>query len=82
MLDPLHVETFAPVALYDAIHEGEIATVIPEKPIGGVHPAEVAVVDKVLDAASGTYGVRLLLENPDFVVPAGVNCRVRFRVDR
>ncbi len=40
--------------------------------------AEVGVVDKVVDAASGTFGVRLELPNPDTSLPAGLKCRVRF----
>ena len=29
-------------------------------------------------AASGTFGVRLELPNPDFKLPAGLKCTVRF----
>jgi len=32
----------------------------------------------VLDAASGTFGVRLLLQNPERGLPAGIRCKVRF----
>jgi multidrug efflux pump subunit AcrA (membrane-fusion protein) len=38
----------------------------------------VVVVDKVVDAASGTLGVRLELPNPDNKIPAGIKCRVTF----
>ena len=77
VLDPLHVETFAPVALHGWVRAGDRAVVTPEAPIGGAHAATVAVVDRVLDAASGTFGVRLDLPNPDFAIPAGVNCTLR-----
>ena len=63
-IDPLYVEIVAPVALYGAIQEGMLATVLPGEPIGGSYEAVVAVVDKVLDAASNTFGVRLELPNP------------------
>ena len=36
------------------------------------------VVDRVMDAASGTFGVRLRLPNPDLALPAGIRCTVRF----
>ena len=36
------------------------------------------IVDPVIDGASGTFGVRLRLPNPDRVVPAGLRCQVRF----
>jgi hypothetical protein len=38
----------------------------------------VDVVDRTIDAASGTFGVRLLLPNPGNRIPAGVKCRARF----
>lgn len=36
------------------------------------------VVDRVLDAASGTIGVRLPLLNPRLALPRGIRCRVAF----
>jgi hypothetical protein len=33
----------------------------------------------VVDAASGTLGVRLELPNPGYRLPAGLKCKVRFR---
>jgi hypothetical protein len=35
-------------------------------------------VDRVIDAASGTFGVRLQLSNPGNRIPAGLRCTVRF----
>jgi hypothetical protein len=32
----------------------------------------------MLDAASGTFGVRLRLANPGNRIPAGIKCRVKF----
>lgn len=40
--------------------------------------ARVSLVDKVLDAASGTYRARMLLPNADGKIPAGLRCRVQF----
>jgi len=48
--------------------------------IGGTYAATVTVVDRVLDAASGTFGVRLTLPNPDLQLPAGIRCKVRFDI--
>jgi hypothetical protein len=50
-------------------------------PDSGKYPdliAEVVVVDKVIDAASGTYGVRLELANKDHTIPSGLKCKVHF----
>lgn len=78
-IDPLNVEVFVPVERYGSIVVGTEAEVMPEEPVGGVYSASVAVADKVFDAASRTFGVRLVLPNPGFELPAGARCEVRFR---
>ncbi|WP_372619161.1 efflux RND transporter periplasmic adaptor subunit [Falsiroseomonas sp.] len=77
-IDPIHVEVYLPVAYFGQIAPGDGATVMPEAPVGGAHLARVSVVDRVMDAASGTFGVRLQLPNPDLALPAGLRCRIRF----
>jgi RND family efflux transporter MFP subunit len=77
-IDPLNVELLLPVSQFGKVKVGQVAEVLPEEPVGGLHPARVEVVDRVLDAASGTFGVRLRLPNPGGRIPAGVKCRVRF----
>ena len=53
------------------------AEVYPESLLEESHEAEVVVVDRVADAASGTFGVRLLLPNPDYKLLPGVKCRMK-----
>lgn len=77
-LHPLNVEVIVPLAYFGAIEEGTKAEVLPEAPVGGSHMATVKIVDRVIDAASGTFGVRLELPNRDHRIPAGLKCRVRF----
>lgn len=77
-LDPLRVEVFAPISLLGKVSVGMAAEVVPEVPVGGVPAARVTVVDRVVDAASGTFGVRLELPNPGYRLPAGLKCKVRF----
>jgi RND family efflux transporter MFP subunit len=81
-VDPLRVEVFVPTAYFGQIRVGSQAEVRPEQPIGGIHVATVSVVDHVLDAASGTFGVRLALPNPQLVLPAGIHCKVTFVMHR
>ena len=76
-LDPLRVEVFVPISLLGKISVGMSADVLPEAPVGGTHSARVTVVDRVVDAASGTFGVRLELPNSSNRLPAGLKCRVR-----
>jgi RND family efflux transporter MFP subunit len=75
-LDPLNVEVVLPLRRYGEISIGSIATVHPEAPVGGAYLAKADVIDPVIDAASETFGVRLLLPNPHRVIPAGIRCSV------
>ena len=77
-LDPLRVEVILPDALFRAITPGMDAEVRPDGPEAGSHQARVTVVDRVIDPASGTFGVRLELPNPDYRLPSGLKCTVRF----
>lgn len=77
-LDPLFVEVFRPVEAYGEIRVGDVARITLTEPTGGVHQAEVVVVDDVVDAASSTFGIRLELANPDGAIPAGIRCEAVF----
>ncbi|MEI9924467.1 MAG: efflux RND transporter periplasmic adaptor subunit [Bradyrhizobium sp.] len=77
-IDPLNVEVFVPVGLYGTISVGTEATVIGEAPVGGRFTAKVEVIDPLIDARSGTFGIRLLLPNPNNKIPAGLRCKVEF----
>jgi hypothetical protein len=65
-----------PLSQFGRIRFGASAQVYPE--IGGDYAAIVRVVDQVFDAASATIGIRLELPNPDYALPAGIKCQVRF----
>lgn len=77
-IDPLNVELILPVSAFGRIKAGQRAEVTLEPPVGGTYSARVEVVDRTVDAASGTFGVRLALPNPGGRIPAGVRCRARF----
>jgi multidrug efflux pump subunit AcrA (membrane-fusion protein) len=77
-IDPLNVELILPLQAYGRIKAGQRAWVMPEAPVGGKYLARVEVVDSMFDAASGTFGVRLTLPNPERRIPAGLKCRARF----
>jgi len=77
-IDPLFVEVVSPVEYFGQVKVGMKAKVFPEAPVGGTYVAKVAVVDRVIDAASGTFGIRLLLKNEKNLLPAGLKCRVEF----
>lgn len=78
-IDPLNVEVILPVEMLDDVKKGMKARVIPEEPMNAVFTAKVIIVDKVVDAASGTFGVRLELPNPDYRITPGLKCKVIFQ---
>jgi len=51
-------------------------SIAPESPVGGRYSAKVTVVDRVMDAVSGTFGVRLDFPNPGMKLPAGIRCKL------
>jgi RND family efflux transporter MFP subunit len=77
-VDPLNVELILPVREHGKIKMGQLGRVMPEVPVGGSYAALDEVVDRMVDAASGTFGVRLRLANPGNRIPAGIKCRVKF----
>lgn len=75
-LDPLHVEAFLPVEYYTQLHVGMLVQVEPKEPVTGIYEGTVTVVDRVFDAASSTFGLRVELPNPDGLLPAGHRCQL------
>jgi RND family efflux transporter MFP subunit len=74
----LHAEAIAPAAAYPYIRIGQKASVRADSPVRLNATGVVRVVDRVLDAASGTFGIRLEVANADLSLPAGIHCRVEF----
>ena len=77
-LDPLYIEVVIPVKYREAISKDMQATVLPAVEGSDSYTATVERIDKVMDPASGTFGVRLSLPNPDYSIPAGVLCSLDF----
>jgi RND family efflux transporter MFP subunit len=76
-INPLRVEVVLPQSLFGQVRKGARASVRPEgfqKP----YEATVLVVDKGIDAASATFGVRLSLSNPAGEIPSGLRCGIEF----
>lgn len=79
-LDPLHVEMILPVGKINTIQLGMKAeiTLDIESHANTPHIAVVKSVDRVADAASGTFGVLLSMPNSGFRIPSGVRCNLSF----
>jgi RND family efflux transporter MFP subunit len=80
-IDPLRVEVVVPAALYGKVKPASVVSVAPDLPDVGKFKATVVLVDKVIDAASNTFRVRLELPNPNGALPAGLRCRADLGID-
>ena len=76
MLDPLRVELVLPATRWGSVAAGAMLAVTPELPGSEPVSARVTHVDRVIDAASNTFRVRLALPNPGHRLPAGARCRI------
>ena len=72
-VDPLRVDVVLPAALIGSVRPGSKVTLTM---LGNVrHAASVKMVDRVVDAASGTFVARIELPNPTFAIPGGIRCQ-------
>ncbi len=77
-IDPLHIDVILPVQFLGKVRKGMIGEVSIRYPKPQTIRARVMIVEQVVDAASGTFRVRLEVRNPRHRIPAGIKCRVRF----
>jgi RND family efflux transporter MFP subunit len=75
-IDPLRVDVLVPAAAFGQVSIGMVGRVTPEILNRSVHSAVVKTVDRVIDAASNTFRVRLELPNPGNTLPAGLRCKL------
>ena len=74
----LHAEVILPAEVYSAIKPGQKVTIRANVPVKLSTQGIVKVVDRMLDVASGTFGVRLEVANPGLEIPAGIHCKEEF----
>lgn len=80
-VDPLRVEVILPSHMFGRVRPGDRAEIVPEAPVDQPRAAEVRIVDRIIDGASGTFGAQLILPNPDHELPAGLRCKLSFLGD-
>lgn len=78
-LNPLKVQVVMPYETLGSVNHKDKLLVMPVEPVGGQFEAEITTIDPVIDAASGTYRIHGLIDNPDGSLPAGVECRVALK---
>jgi RND family efflux transporter MFP subunit len=77
-MNPLKVHVILPKNLFGQLKHGTAASISPEIPQGSIYSARVKMIDRLIDAASGTFVIFLEMPNPKLDIPAGVKCKVEF----
>jgi RND family efflux transporter MFP subunit len=77
-LDPLVIEAIVPMENFGKIDVGMMAEIVPDFVSDEKLKARVTIVDRIGDTASNTFGVRLVLPNPENRIPAGLKCVAKF----
>lgn len=77
-IDPLRVSLMVPVAQYGQVAVGSALVIKPELPGADAVRATVTYIDKVVDAASNSFRVRLSLPNPGNRLPGGLRCKAEW----
>jgi cobalt-zinc-cadmium efflux system membrane fusion protein len=77
-IDPLRIEAIVPAVQFGQIRAGQQATVKTDLPDFPMLNAQVTLVDRVIDAASNSFRVRLKVPNPGNRIPSGLRCRIAF----
>ena len=77
---PLAVQAILPFKLFAQVKPGMAAVVVPEAPFAREIQARIRTVDRVIDAAAGTFGVVAHVDNAKQTLPAGIRCKLRIAV--
>jgi multidrug resistance efflux pump len=77
-LHPLYVEAFVPLSWIGKITPGLSAEVTLDLGPHRSFRAQVDTVGQVVDGATSTFIVRLVVPNQDYQIPAGLPCTVHF----
>lgn len=74
-LNPLRVRVVLPMRAFGIPTEGMAVTVTPEIQASKTYTARIISVDRIIDAASGTFVASMDLPNPKLDIPSGVKCK-------
>jgi RND family efflux transporter MFP subunit len=77
-LDPLQIHVVLPKSAFGKVIFGMPVDVFPDIPPGKRYSARVKSIDRVIDAASGSFVVLLELPNPQLDISVGTQCKAIF----
>jgi RND family efflux transporter MFP subunit len=78
-VDPLRVEMVVPAAMFGSVSVNALAYVTPDLRNAQTMPAQVVLVDSLVDGASNTFRVRAHLANQGGALPSGLRCRAELK---
>ncbi len=76
-IDPLRIHMILPKDEFGKLKLGDSVAVQTEAPLSRKLEAKVKSVDRLIDAASGTFVVVLEVANPKLDIPAGLRCTAK-----
>ncbi len=80
-LDPLHIDLLLPYSYFGSIVTGQELQIRAEPALIDPRSARVKTVDPLIDPASGTFRVQLIMANPGNKIPAGLRCSAALMTD-
>lgn len=80
--NPLVVQAILPFQIFPKVHAGDAVSIVPEAPFGRTLGSHVKTVDRVIDAAAGTFGVVVELPNARAELPGGIRCKLTLGAGR
>lgn len=78
-LNPLRVRVVMPLRAFGSTHVGMSVSIVSEIEPAKSYAATISSVDRIVDAASGTFVTFMDLPNPKLDLPAGVKCKASLR---
>ena len=75
-INPIRVHLVLPEQLFGRLKVGETVSVQPQYTGARLVSAKVSQIDRLIDAASGTFAVFMTVPNADLAIPAGMRCKV------
>lgn len=75
-IHPIRVHLVLPEQLFGRLKIGDAVNVQPQYAGARLLAAKVSQIDRLIDAASGTFAVFMTIPNPDLSIPAGMRCKV------
>lgn len=74
--DLLKVQALLPFRYFPQVKPGHVGKVMPEPPFTRELTVRIKTVDRVIDAAAGTFGVVAELDNRQQALPGGIRCKL------